>query len=77
MRDVDQSSLRGWISMAWAMSSLKSSTVMVLSTLSMASRRTVLPFIMEMPMFTFSARSCSVNWKSPSVPEKSRMTMSG
>ena len=63
--------------MACAMSSLKSSTVIVDRTPSMASRRTVLPFIMEMPIFTFSARSCSVNWKSPSVPEKSRMTMSG
>ena len=41
----------------------------------MASASWVLPFWTEMPMFTFSARSSSVaNWKSPSVPEKFRIT---
>jgi len=56
---------------------ISENAVIVLSTLSTASCRTVFPFIMEMPMLTFSARSCSVNWKSPSVPEKSRIVMSG
>ena len=41
----------------------------------MASVSWVLPFWTEMPMFTFSARSSSLaNWKSPSVPEKFRIT---
>ena len=65
------------MAIAWAIMALKSSAVIWDSTASIASFRAALPFMTETPMFTFSARSCSVNWKSPYVPEKSRITMSG